>query len=133
MYFRLAILPILASAATLLLTVAVSAQTEKNPTPANAAASIIPANLSHDAVAATVNGEKLLVGDVKKILEARPYPFTLKEEQKKQLRHAALEVLIEDAVMRQYFNKQVTQINQADFNKEWHGICSPPCKRRRGH
>lgn len=79
---------------------------------------IIPVSLTNDTVAATVNGEKVLVGEVKKILEQRPYPNTLTEEQKKQLRHAALDVLVEDALMRQYLNKYVPKVNEAEFNKE---------------
>ncbi|MBM3994566.1 MAG: hypothetical protein FJ303_10505 [Planctomycetes bacterium] len=112
---------ILASAASLVLATNAFSQTtpppldpKTPPTPVQ----IIPVSLKNDFVAATVNGEKILIGDVKKILESRPYPVTLTEEQKKQLRHAALDVLIEDAIMRQFLNKNVPQVNPADFNKE---------------
>ncbi|MBI1832118.1 MAG: peptidylprolyl isomerase [Planctomycetes bacterium] len=112
---------ILASTASLALAAGAFAQTtlppldaKNTPTPVQ----IIPVSLKNDHVAATVNGEKVLIGDVKKILDQRPYPVTLTEEQKKQLRHAALDVLIEDVLMRQYLNKHVPQINPADFNKE---------------
>ncbi len=60
---------------------------------------ILPVSLTNQHVAAMVNGEKILVGDVKKILDQRPYPVALSEEQKKQLRHAALDVLIEDVLV----------------------------------
>jgi parvulin-like peptidyl-prolyl isomerase len=102
----------------------VSAQTPPPPkvpvTPAvgNSSAQIIPVSLTNEHVAATVNNEKIFVGDVKKVLDQRPYPNQLTEEQKKQLRHSALDVLVEDALMRQYLGKHVPNVNQADFNKE---------------
>ncbi len=79
---------------------------------------IIPVSLTNETVAASVNGEKILVGEVKKILEQRPYPNTLTDEQKKQLRHAALDVLVDDVLMRQYLNKHVPKVNETEFNKE---------------
>lgn len=79
---------------------------------------IIPVSLTNDQIAATVNGEKITVGDVRKILEARPYPLQLTEEQKVEMRKAAVDSLVEDALMRQYLGKHVPQVNQADFNKE---------------
>ena len=98
------------------------AQTPKGTAPTTSAGTvqIIPVSLKNDSVAATVNGEKILVGDVKKILDhdRRPYPVTLTEEQKKQLRQAALDVLVEDILMRQYLNKHVTQVDQGEFKKE---------------
>jgi parvulin-like peptidyl-prolyl isomerase len=110
---------ILASAASLLTAVAAFAQTAIPPQPKGpATVQIIPVSLKNEHVAATVNGEKIVVGEVKKILDQRPYPVTLTEEQKKQLRHAALDVLVEDVLMRQYLSKHVPQVNQADFNKE---------------
>ncbi len=85
-----------------------------------ASAQIIPVNLTNEQVAATVNGEKILVGEVRKILDVRPPSvIVLTESQKKDSRQAALEVLIEDALMRQYLGKQVTQVSQADFDKEF--------------
>ena len=79
---------------------------------------IIPVSLKNDQVAATVNGEKILVGDVKKVLDGRPYSVTLTEEQKKQLRQAALDVLVEDMLMRQYLSKHAKDVSRTDFDKE---------------
>jgi parvulin-like peptidyl-prolyl isomerase len=119
MISRQAIWQMLASAASLLTAVAASAQTTTPPQPkGQATVQIIPVSLSNEHVAATVNGEKIVVGEVKKILDQRLYPVTLTEEQKKQLRQAALDVLVEDVLMRQYLAKHVPQVNQADFNKE---------------
>jgi peptidyl-prolyl cis-trans isomerase C len=79
---------------------------------------IVPVSLSNEQIAATVNGEKILVGDVRKILDARPYPLPLTEDQKKEMRKAAVDSLVEDALMRQFLGKHVPQVNQAEFNKE---------------
>ncbi len=81
-------------------------------------ASIVPVSLTNEQVAATVNGEKILVGDVRKILDARPYPLPLTEEQKKEMRKAAIDALVDDALMRHFLTKHVPQVNQAEFNKE---------------
>ena len=83
-----------------------------------ASAQIIPVSFTNEHIAATVNGEKILVGEIRKILDQRPYPVSLTEEQKKELRSSALEVLVDDTVMRQYLAKHVPQVSQADFTKE---------------
>lgn len=114
MLSRLAFWQILASAA-ILVAGSVHAQPAKT---AGGPVPIVPVSLSNEQVAATVNGEKILVGDVRKILESRPYPLQLTEDQKKEMRKAAVDSLVEDALMRQYLSKQVPQVNQADFNKE---------------
>ncbi|MBI2806366.1 MAG: peptidylprolyl isomerase [Planctomycetes bacterium] len=81
-------------------------------------AQIIPVSLKNEHVAASVNGERILVGEVKAVLDQRPYPVTLTEVQKKELRKAALDVLIEDVLMRQYLTKYVPKVDQASYNKE---------------
>ncbi len=83
---------------------------------------IIPVSLKNEQIAATVNSEKILVGDVRKILDSRPYPLTLTEEQKKEMRKAAVDSLIEDVVMRQFLGKNVGQVNQEEFNKEYYEL-----------
>lgn len=114
---RQAIWQMLASAAVLCAAHHSLAQPSSTP----ATVSIIPVSLTNEQIAATVNGEKILVGDVRKILDARPYPLTLTEEQKKEMRKAAVDSLVEDALMRQYLNEQVpaSQVSQADFDKEY--------------
>ncbi len=115
---------ILAVSAVLLAAAQAPAQTTPPPkTPAipassSGSAQIIPVSLTNEHVAATVNGEKILVGEVKKVLDQRPYPVALTDEQKKQLRQAALDVLVEDVLMRQYLTKHVPQVSQTEFSKE---------------
>src|ERR1035438_2477485 len=120
MLSRQAICTMLASAAAFLAPLVGHAQTTTIP-PAVGRTSvpIIPVSLKNEQIAATVNGEKILVGDVRKILDSRPYPLTLTEDQKKEMRKAAVDSLIEDVVMRQYLAKNAGQVNQAEFNKEY--------------
>jgi parvulin-like peptidyl-prolyl isomerase len=121
MFARQAFLPMLASVLAFFVATLALGQTPppapRNPAP-TVSAQIIPVSMSSEHVAASVNGEKILVGEVKKILDQRPYPMSLTEDQKKQVRQAALDILIEDAVMRQYLSKQVPQVSQADYTKE---------------
>jgi parvulin-like peptidyl-prolyl isomerase len=125
MTVRQVIRPIQAIMAALLVTMTAFAQTPppppKSPPPAGSISTtvqIIPVSITNDSVAATVNGEKIFVGEARKILEQRPYPITLTEEQKKQLRQAALEVIIDDVLLRQYLSRQVKEVNQELYKKE---------------
>jgi parvulin-like peptidyl-prolyl isomerase len=68
--------------------------------------------------AAVVNGEQIAVAEVKRLIDARPYPVSLTEEQKKGLRQAALEMLIDDLLMRQYLRKVVPQVDPVVYAKE---------------
>ncbi len=123
MLSRQAIWQMLASAA-ILLAAGFGATQPAIPSSSTGSVQIIPVSLTNDQVAAVVNGEKILVGDVRKILDARPYPLTLTEEQKREMRKAAVDSLIEDALMRQYLseNVPVAQVNQTDFNKEFQDL-----------
>lgn len=119
MFSRQAIWRMLASAAIFCAAHQSLAQTSTiPPSTTTGTVPIIPVSLTNDQIAATVNGEKILVGEVRKILDARPYPLTLTEDQKKEMRKAALDSLVEDMLMRQYLSQHVPQVNQQEFNKE---------------
>jgi parvulin-like peptidyl-prolyl isomerase len=123
MFSRQAIWSTLASAALLTSAGLAVAQPPKTPTTTGTGnVQIIPVSLTNDQVAATVNGEKILVGDVRKILDSRPYPLTLTDEQKKEMRKAAVDSLVEDVVMRQFLAKNSGQVNQEEFNKEFYDL-----------
>lgn len=123
MLSRQAICTMLASAALFVLTRAGSAQTTPiPPSTGRSSVPIVPVSLKNDAVAATVDGEKILVGEIRKILDDHPYPVTLSEEQKRELRQEALKSLIDDALMRHYLSKNSAAVNQADFNKEYNDL-----------
>ena len=58
-------------------------------------------------LAARVNGEPIKLVDVQAVLESRPAPVKLTAEQERAHRRAALDMLIDDALMRQYFARSV--------------------------
>jgi parvulin-like peptidyl-prolyl isomerase len=113
----------LASAATILAPLASHAQTTTIP-PASGRSTvpILPVSLKNDQIAATVDGEKILVGEVRKILDAQLYPVTLSEAQKKELRERAVKSLIDDALMRHYLTKHAAAVTQAEFTKEYNEL-----------
>jgi parvulin-like peptidyl-prolyl isomerase len=71
-----------------------------------------------DKPAAVVNGEPIAAIEVRRLLDSRPYPNALTEDQKKSLRQAAIEMLIEDLLMRQYLRKVVPQVDPTAYKKE---------------
>jgi parvulin-like peptidyl-prolyl isomerase len=69
--------------------------------------------------AAMVNGEAIPLADLQAVLNSRPpSPVVLKAEQKREMEKAALDMLVEDALMRQFLKKTVPAANPADINKE---------------
>ncbi len=68
--------------------------------------------------AAIVNGEPILYSDVKGLIDDRPSPVPVPKQQEEAMAKAALEVIIEDQIMRQFLRKTVAPIPAADVNKE---------------
>lgn len=68
--------------------------------------------------AAVVNGEPISMAEVKAVLDVRPSPVPLTASQQKELRLAALEMLIEDALMRQFLRKAGGPVHPAAIEKE---------------
>lgn len=69
--------------------------------------------------AAVVNGEPIALNEVKRLLDQRPpSPLTLTKEQQKAMRQAALDMLIDDVLMRQYLAKHVGQVDAAAYTRE---------------
>src|SRR5574341_75276 len=68
--------------------------------------------------AAIVNGEAIPMAEVKAILDVRPLPLVPNEAQKREMRQAALDMLIEDVLMRQFLRKNAPPPNPADIEKE---------------
>jgi parvulin-like peptidyl-prolyl isomerase len=68
--------------------------------------------------AAVVNGEAIPMAEVQAILDERPPPVPLTEEQRKEMRKAALNMLIDDALMRQYLRKYIPAPTQPEVNQE---------------
>lgn len=68
-------------------------------------------------VAAKVNGETISLTDVKSVLEQRPSPVPLAKEQERAVRKAALDMLVDDTLMRQYLRRVVPMPNPVDVDK----------------
>jgi parvulin-like peptidyl-prolyl isomerase len=119
MLSRQAICTMLASAAAILAPFVSHAQTTTIPPAGRTSVPIIPVSFKNDQIAATVDGEKILVGEVRRILDETPYPVTLTEEQKKEYRQKALTSLIDDALMRHYLAKHAAPVSQPEFDKEY--------------
>jgi parvulin-like peptidyl-prolyl isomerase len=68
--------------------------------------------------AAVVNGEPIAIAEVRAILEQRPSPVPLPEAEKRAMRQAALDMLIEDALMRQFLRKSAPPADPIAVNKE---------------
>jgi parvulin-like peptidyl-prolyl isomerase len=68
--------------------------------------------------AAVVNGEPVAVSDVKALLDQRPSPVPLTKDQEASMRKAALDVLIDDLLMRQYLRKSIAQPSADEIQKE---------------
>ncbi len=70
--------------------------------------------------AAVVNGEPITVTELESVLQLMPKPpRPLTEMQKKQMRADALDMLIDDVLIRQYLNKNAPRITQEEFTKEY--------------
>lgn len=68
--------------------------------------------------AAVVNGEPIPFSEVRSLMEDRPTPVPVPKQQEEAMRKAALDVLIEDQLMRQFLRKSATPVAAADINKE---------------
>lgn len=70
-------------------------------------------------VAAVVNGEKISTDEVERILhQDHPPAHPLTEKQKKELRQMAIDMLINDALMRQFLAKKGPTVAPAEVEKE---------------
>lgn len=73
--------------------------------------------------AAIVNGEPITVAELEGVLQMMPTPPSpLTATQQKQRRADALDMLIDDLVVRQYLNKNAPRITQQEFTKEYEGL-----------
>ena len=69
--------------------------------------------------AAVVNSEPISLGEVETVLKMMPAPPTpLTEAQQKAMRHDALEMLIMDALLRQFLNKHGRPVHSAEIAKQ---------------
>lgn len=67
--------------------------------------------------AARVNGESITLAEVKAVLDARPAPVPLNKDQERAVKKAALDMLIDDMLMRQFLRKSVPQPSTQEVEK----------------
>src|SRR5262245_43581089 len=73
-----------------------------------------------DKVAATVNGEKIMESEVRAILDIRtPSPITLTAADKKKMLDDVINMLVDDALMRQFLKKSATPATPQEIQKEF--------------
>src|SRR5580692_7075845 len=107
-------------------TAAVVAQTPSGKAPpvpgkAETYVSQVSANIpaAADKPAALVNGEMVSMADVKTLLESRPYPNTLSAADIKGVRQGAVDMLVDDVLVRQFLAKFAPPVTKADIDKEY--------------
>ncbi|MCS7046052.1 MAG: peptidylprolyl isomerase [Gemmataceae bacterium] len=71
------------------------------------------------AYAAIVNGEPIPLKDLHNVLELRPISPKLSKELQREMRRAALDMLIDDLLMRQFLRRTMPPPNPADIQKEY--------------
>lgn len=69
-------------------------------------------------VAATVNGESILVADVDAAIDATLVSAALSARQRRELRLAVVEDLIDDAVLRQFLAKNAAKVQPAEIEAQ---------------
>src|SRR5262245_2308984 len=68
--------------------------------------------------AAVVNGEAIQMAEVRAVLDTRPSPVVLTAAQQRELRHAALDMLVDDMLMRQFLRKNALPAQPQEVQKE---------------
>jgi parvulin-like peptidyl-prolyl isomerase len=72
-----------------------------------------------DKIAARVNDEVITQVEFQNVIESRPSPVPVSKELQVELRKAAIEMLIDDMLVRQFLRKTVTPASPADIQKEY--------------
>jgi peptidyl-prolyl cis-trans isomerase C len=96
----------------------------KPPAKSETYVSQVSANIpaAADKPAALVNGEMVSMADVKTLLESRPYPNTLSAADIKGVRQAAVDMLVDDVLVRQYLAQYAPPVTKADIDKEYQSL-----------
>lgn len=72
-----------------------------------------------DKIAATVNGEHIPLAELRAVLDMRPSPVPVSKELQSEMRKAAIDMLIDDLLMRQFLRRAVAPVNPMDLQKEY--------------
>lgn len=72
-----------------------------------------------DKSAARVNGEDIPLVEFQAVVDLRPSPVPVSKELQREMRKAAIDMLIDDLLMRQYLRRNVAPANPAELQKEY--------------
>jgi parvulin-like peptidyl-prolyl isomerase len=97
------------------------------------AVSPVSANIpaARDQAAARINGEMVSMAELKMLLDQRPYPVSLTQEQKKTIRQAALDMLVDDVLMRQFLAKNAPPVAPAEVTREYQELTEALKKQKK--
>jgi parvulin-like peptidyl-prolyl isomerase len=72
-----------------------------------------------DKIAARVNGENITIAELQAVLDARPSPVPISKDLQHEMRKAAIDMLVDDLLMRQFLRKAVPAVDPAEVQKEY--------------
>ena len=72
-----------------------------------------------DKIAARVNGEDISISELLAVLDTRPSPVPVSKELQREMRKAALDMLADDLLMRQFLRRTVAPVNPVELQKEF--------------
>jgi peptidyl-prolyl cis-trans isomerase C len=72
-----------------------------------------------DKVAARVNGEDIPLAELQAVLDTRPSPVPVSKELQREMRKAAIEMLVDDLLMRQFLRRAVAPVDPMALQKEY--------------
>jgi peptidyl-prolyl cis-trans isomerase C len=91
----------------------------------------VSAQTPGDKAAARVNGEDIALAEFQAIVDLRPSPVPVSKELQSEMRKAALDMLVDDLLMRQYLRRHVAPANPADIQKEYDKLHEALAKQKK--
>lgn len=82
------------------------------------AGAVIGQTAKQEKPAAIVNGEQISQAELRALLDARPSPVPLSAQQQKELKQSAIDMLIDDLLMRQFLRKVAKPPTPEEMGKE---------------
>lgn len=73
-------------------------------------------------LAALVNNEPISLNDLKGVLDSRPQTVPLTEAQQREVRLGALDMMIDDILMRQFLRQNAPPLNPTELEKAWNEL-----------
>ena len=84
-----------------------------------------------DKSAARVNGEDIPLAEFNAVVDLRPSPVPVSKELQREMRKAAIDMLIDDLLMRQFLRRNVAPANPAEVQKEYDKLHAALAKQKK--